>query len=108
MPYQSTHNTGGAIMGTDPKTSVVNKYCRAGTCRTCSSSALSVSAEAGYNPTGTVGALAYHTADAVVNKYVKKPGPLVRRALAARDRNPAELLTTTLLPLVNFTMITLF
>ena len=31
---------------------------------------------AGYNPTGTVGALAYHTADAVVNKYVKNPGPL--------------------------------
>jgi hypothetical protein len=32
---------------------------------------------AGYNPTGTVGALAYHTAEAVVNRYVKKPGPLV-------------------------------
>ena len=26
MPYQTTHNTGGAIMGTDPKTSVVNRY----------------------------------------------------------------------------------
>ncbi len=26
VPYQSTHNTGGAIMGADPKTSVVNKY----------------------------------------------------------------------------------
>ena len=26
MPYQTTHNTGGAIMGADPKTSVVNRY----------------------------------------------------------------------------------
>jgi choline dehydrogenase-like flavoprotein len=26
VPYQTTHNTGGAIMGTDPTTSVVNKY----------------------------------------------------------------------------------
>ncbi len=25
-PYQSTHNTGGAIMGTDPGNSVVNTY----------------------------------------------------------------------------------
>ncbi len=26
VPYQSTHTTGGAVMGTDPKTSVVNRY----------------------------------------------------------------------------------
>ncbi len=26
MPYQSTHNTGGAIMGNNPRTSAVNKY----------------------------------------------------------------------------------
>src|SRR6267142_1510881 len=26
VPYQSTHNTGGAIMGADPATSAVNKY----------------------------------------------------------------------------------
>ena len=32
---------------------------------------------AGYNPTGTVGGLAYHTTDAVLKRYVKKPGPLV-------------------------------
>jgi gluconate 2-dehydrogenase alpha chain len=31
---------------------------------------------AGYNPTGTVGALAYHTMDAVVNRYITSPGPL--------------------------------
>ncbi len=26
VPYQTTHNTGGAIMGVDPHTSVVNRY----------------------------------------------------------------------------------
>ena len=26
VPYQSTHNIGGAVMGTGPATSVVNKY----------------------------------------------------------------------------------
>lgn len=26
VPYQTTHNTGGAVMGTDPKTSMVNRY----------------------------------------------------------------------------------
>ena len=32
---------------------------------------------AGYNPTLTVGALAYWAADAIRNQYLKKPGPLV-------------------------------
>ena len=32
----------------------------------------------GYNPTGTVGALAYWSARAIVQDYVKMPGPLVR------------------------------
>ena len=31
--YQSTHNTGGAIIGADPSTSVVNRYCQTGMCR---------------------------------------------------------------------------
>jgi gluconate 2-dehydrogenase alpha chain len=31
-----------------------------------------------YNPTGPVGALAYWTADAIKNRYVKNPGPLVQ------------------------------
>src|SRR5258708_4295871 len=26
VPYQSTHNTGGAVMGSDPSTSAVNRY----------------------------------------------------------------------------------
>jgi gluconate 2-dehydrogenase alpha chain len=32
---------------------------------------------AGYNPTGTVGALAYWSANAITNRYIKSPGPLV-------------------------------
>jgi gluconate 2-dehydrogenase alpha chain len=31
----------------------------------------------GYNPTGTVGALAYWSANAITQKYLKSPGPLV-------------------------------
>ena len=31
----------------------------------------------GYNPTGTVAALAYWSADAIRKQYLKNPGPLV-------------------------------
>jgi gluconate 2-dehydrogenase alpha chain len=77
VPYQSTHNTGGAIMGSDPSQSVINKYGQTwDVSNVFVTGASSFPQNAGYNPTGTVGALAYHTADAVVNKYVKNPGPL--------------------------------
>jgi gluconate 2-dehydrogenase alpha chain len=33
---------------------------------------------AGYNPTGTVGALAFWAADAIVEQYLKNPGALVQ------------------------------
>jgi len=33
---------------------------------------------AGYNPTGTVAALAYMSANAIKSQYLKAPGPLVR------------------------------
>jgi gluconate 2-dehydrogenase alpha chain len=32
---------------------------------------------AGYNPTGTVAALAYWSADAIRTKYLKNPGQLI-------------------------------
>ena len=80
MPYQSTHNTGGTDHGQrsedqrgQPLSAVV------GRAELCSSSALGVFPQnAGYNPTGPVGALAYWTADAIINKYLKSPGPLVQ------------------------------
>jgi len=77
VPYQSTHNTGGAIMGTDPSKTAINKYGQTwDVSNVFVTGASSFPQNAGYNPTGTVGALAYHTADAVVNRYVKNPGPL--------------------------------
>ena len=60
VPYQTTHNTGGAIMGATRATASSTSTCRAGTCPTCSSlGAGAFPQNAGYNPTGTVAALAY-------------------------------------------------
>jgi gluconate 2-dehydrogenase alpha chain len=77
VPYQTTHNTGGAIMGTDPKTSAVNRYLQSWDV----TNLFVVGANAfpqnpGYNPTGTVAALAYWCADAIRNRYLKSPGLL--------------------------------
>ncbi|HTP81667.1 MAG TPA: GMC family oxidoreductase [Alphaproteobacteria bacterium] len=78
VPYQSTHNTGGTMMGTDPKSSVVNRYLQAWDAHNLFVLGASVFPQQhGYNPTGTVGALAYWAAQAVTTQYVKNPGPLV-------------------------------
>jgi gluconate 2-dehydrogenase alpha chain len=75
--YQSTHNTGGAIMGADPGTSVVNHYCQMWDFdNVFVVGASAFPQNAGRNPTGTVGALAYRAADGIVNHYQKNPGPL--------------------------------
>lgn len=76
-PYQTTHNTGGAVMGTDPATSVVNRYLQSWDVNNLFViGAANFPQNASYNPTGTVGALAYWAADAIVNRYLKSPGPL--------------------------------
>jgi gluconate 2-dehydrogenase alpha chain len=78
VPYQSTHNTGGTIMGADPKTSVVNRYLQAWDAHNLFVEGASVFPQQhGYNPTGTVGALAYWSAHAITTQYLKSPGPLV-------------------------------
>jgi gluconate 2-dehydrogenase alpha chain len=78
VPYQSTHNTGGTMMGADPKTSAVNRYCQAwGADNLFVMGASLFPQNASYNPTGLVGALAYWSADAIVTKYLKSPGPLM-------------------------------
>jgi gluconate 2-dehydrogenase alpha chain len=77
VPYQTTHNTGGVIMGTDPKISAVNRYLQSWDVPNLfvmGSSAFPQNP--GYNPTGTVGALTYWAADAIRKKYLKNPGPL--------------------------------
>ena len=77
VPYQSTHVCGGAIMGADPATSVVNKYCQSwDVSNLFVVGAANFPQNSGYNPTGTVGALAYQTADALITKYLPQPGML--------------------------------
>jgi gluconate 2-dehydrogenase alpha chain len=78
--YQTTHNTGGAIMGTDPSTSVVNRYLQSWDAPNLFVIGASAYPQnASYNPTATLGALAYWAADAIVTKYLKSHGPLMSR-----------------------------
>jgi gluconate 2-dehydrogenase alpha chain len=75
----AAHHTGGAIMGTDPTTSAVNRYLQ-----NWEASNLFVMGGAtfpqnpGHNPTGTIGALTYWSAKAITEQYLKAPGPLVQ------------------------------
>ena len=76
--YQTTHNTGGAIMGSDPSTSVVNKYLQCWDVPNVfvpGSSAFPHNSC--YNPTDTVAALTLHALDKIKSDYLKSPGPLV-------------------------------
>jgi len=72
------HHEGGTRMGNDPNTSVVNKYGQTWDIPNLfvigSSTFPSMS---GFNPTLTIETLAYYSADAIVNKYKKSPGPLL-------------------------------
>jgi len=72
------HHEGGTRMGNDPKTSVVNRYGQSWDIPNLfivgSSTFPSMS---GFNPTLTIQALAYMTADAIVNRYRNRPGPLM-------------------------------
>jgi len=77
VPYQSTHSTGGTIMGTSPSNSAVNKYQQSWDCHNLFILGANVFPHnSAYQPTGLVGALAYWTADAIKNQYIKKPGLL--------------------------------
>ena len=75
--YQSTHNVGGAVMGSDPSTSVVNKYLQ-----TWDVSNLFVVGGSAFpqnpanGPTETIGMLACWAADAIKD-YVRDPDSLV-------------------------------
>jgi gluconate 2-dehydrogenase alpha chain len=76
--YQTTHVNGGAIMGSDPETSALNRYLQSWDVSNLF--VLGASAfpqNAGYNPTGTVAALAFWAASAIRSKYLKSPGRLV-------------------------------
>ncbi|MGF6976084.1 gluconate 2-dehydrogenase alpha chain [Paraburkholderia sp. JPY465] len=76
--YQGTHNTGGAIMSASPDTGFVNKYGQAWDFDNLFVAGGAIMPHnAAYNPTGTIGALAYFAADAIRRRYTRHPGPLV-------------------------------
>jgi gluconate 2-dehydrogenase alpha chain len=65
-------------MGTDPTTSALNRYLQSWDVPNLFVMGASAFPQnAGYNPTGTVGALAYWSAEAIRTQYLKNPGPLV-------------------------------
>lgn len=77
VPHQTTHNTGSAVMGDDPATSFVNPYLQAWDMPNLWVMGSTVFPQnAGYNPTGTIGALTFWAAEAM-KRYVKNPGPMV-------------------------------
>lgn len=76
--YQSSHTTGGAIIGTHPANSVLNRYSQ---CWDVPNvfvlGASSFPQNIGYNPTGLAAALAYFAAAKIRSAYLQSPGPLV-------------------------------
>ena len=80
VPYQTTHNTGGAIMGDNPRDSFTNKYLQSWDVPNLFVlGATAFPQNPGYNPTGTVAALAYHAAEAIKSQYLQAPHqPMVR------------------------------
>jgi gluconate 2-dehydrogenase alpha chain len=75
--YQSTHVQGGTIMAPSPDLGVVNTYqqhWQASNLFVLGASTFPNSGAA--NPTPTILALTYRTADALVDRYLKKPGML--------------------------------
>jgi len=79
VPYLSTHNAGGTIMGTDPTRSAVNPLLQSWEAHNLFIVGASVFPHNGaYQPTGLVGALAYRTAQIVLRRYASNPGPLMQ------------------------------
>jgi gluconate 2-dehydrogenase alpha chain len=65
-------------MGTDRSTSVVNRYLQSwDVSNLFVIGASAFPQNAAYGPTGTVGALAFWAADAIRDRYLKNPGPLL-------------------------------
>ena len=75
--YQSTHVNGGAIMGTSPDTSVLNpwlQHWQVPNLWVVGGSAFPQNGSG--NPTLTILAITLRAADALVDRYIKKPGRL--------------------------------
>lgn len=78
--YQTTHLSGGAIMGTNSKTSAVNRFLQSWDVPNVFIPGASAFPQGlGYNPTGLVAALTYWSAKAIREEYLKNPGPLSQK-----------------------------
>ena len=65
-------------MGEDPNTSAVNRYLQSWDVpNVFVIGASAYPQNASWNPTGTLGALTYWTIDALKERYLENPGPLV-------------------------------
>jgi gluconate 2-dehydrogenase alpha chain len=74
--YQTTHVTGGTIMGSDPRTSVVSPHLQHWDAENLFVvGASTYPFNAGYNPTGPVAAMALRLGDDL-NNYIKRPRQL--------------------------------
>lgn len=72
--YQSTHNTGGAIMGADPGNSVTNKYGQVwDTPNVFVTGAALYPQNPGMNPTGPLFAHTYLAGDGIRERYLRNP-----------------------------------
>jgi gluconate 2-dehydrogenase alpha chain len=72
------HHEGGTRMGNDPKTSVVNRYGQSWDIPNLFVVGSSTfPSQSSFNPTLTIQALAYMSADAIANRYKKSPGSLL-------------------------------
>ena len=71
--YQSTHNTGGTIMGNDRASSVVSPHLQCWDATNLFITGASVFPQnSGYNPTGPVGALGLRLAEDLL-RYLERP-----------------------------------
>jgi gluconate 2-dehydrogenase alpha chain len=79
VPYQTTHNVGGTMTGDNPTNSVVNRYGQSWDVPNLFVTGAGLFPQnPGYNPTATLAALAYMSAEAIKTQYVKAPGALVQ------------------------------
>ncbi len=78
-PYQTTHLVGGTVAGATPADSVVNRYGQSWEVSNLFVTGANLFPQnAGYNPTATLAAFAYMTAEAIRDRFVRSPGPLVQ------------------------------
>jgi gluconate 2-dehydrogenase alpha chain len=76
--YQSTHIQGGAMMGTSPETSVVNRYLQHWDMPNLFVVGASAFPQnAAQNPTLTALALTYMSSEAIIDRYFKHPEQLI-------------------------------